>query len=175
MAQRNTFREDEELEESINLHDIARVGKYLKPYMAQVARILVVISMSCIVVAVPYLTKIMIDEAIPNKDLGKLGILAVILAALIVLYEFGLRYRTVAITRVGQLMLKDMRRDIFTHIQTLPFSYFDSRPHGKILIRVVNYVNTLSDTLSSGLINVISDVFTFVITLIVMFVIDSWM
>ena len=141
--------------------------------MAQVARILVVvISMSCIDVAVPYLTKIMIDEAIPNKDLGKLGILAVILAALIVLYEFGLRYRTVAITRVGQLMLKDMRRDIFTHIQTLPFSYFDSRPHGKILIRVVNYVNTLSDTLSSGLINVISDVFTFVITLIVMFVID---
>ena len=173
MAQRNTFREDEELEEQINFRDILRVGKYLKPYMAQVARILVVvISMSCIVVAVPYLTKIMIDEAIPNKDLGKLGILAVILAALIVLYEFGLRYRTVAITRVGQLMLKDMRRDIFTHIQTLPFSYFDSRPHGKILIRVVNYVNTLSDTLSSGLINVISDVFTFVITLIVMFVID---
>lgn len=129
MAQRNTYREDEELEEQINFRDILRVGKYLKPYMAQVARILVVvISMSCIVVAVPYLTKIMIDEAIPNKDLGKLGILAVILAALIVLYEFGLRYRTVAITRVGQLMLKDMRRDIFTHIQTLPFSYFDSRP-----------------------------------------------
>ena len=78
MAQRNTYREDEELEEQINFRDILRVGKYLKPYMAQVARILVVvISMSCIVVAVPYLTKIMIDEAIPNKDLGKLGILAV--------------------------------------------------------------------------------------------------
>ena len=91
---------------------------------------------------------------------------------LIVIFELGLRYRTVEITRVGQLMLKDMRRDIFTHIQTLPFSYFDSRPHGKILIRVVNYVNTLSDTLSSGLINVISDVFTFLITLVIMFVID---
>ena len=64
MAQRNTYREDEELEEQINFRDILRVGKYLKPYMAQVARILVVvISMSCIVVAVPYLTKIMIDEA----------------------------------------------------------------------------------------------------------------
>ena len=62
MAQRNTYREDEELEEQINFRDILRVGKYLKPYMAQVARILVVvISMSCIVVAVPYLTKIMID------------------------------------------------------------------------------------------------------------------
>mgnify|MGYP002516975902 CR=1 FL=1 len=173
MAQRNTSRQDEELEERINLHDILRIGVYLKPYKAKVVRILcVVVTMSCIAVVVPYLTKIMIDNAIPHKDLGLLGRLAGLMAVLIVIYELGLRYRTVAITQVGQLMLKDMRRDIFTHIQTLPFSYFDSRPHGKILIRVVNYVNTLSDTLSSGLINVISDVFTFLITLVVMFVID---
>ncbi|NMN01070.1 multidrug ABC transporter ATP-binding protein [Bifidobacterium sp. DSM 109958] len=173
MAQRNTFREDEELEERINLRDILRVGRYLKPYLGRVARILaVVVTMSCIQVAVPYLTKIMIDEAIPNRDLATLGTLAGVLGALIVTYELGLRYRTVAITRVGQLMLRDMRRDIFTHIQTLPFDYFDSRPHGKILVRVVNYVNTLSDTLSSGLISVIADVFTFAITLVAMFVID---
>lgn len=173
MAQRNTFREDEELQERINLRDIARVGRYLKPYLPRVVRILaVVVSMSAILVTVPYLTKIMIDEAIPNHDLKLLGALAALLAALIVIYEFALRYRTVEITRVGQLMLKDMRRDIFTHIQTLPFSYFDSRPHGKILIRVVNYVNTLSDTLSSGLITVISDVFTFLLTLVVMFAVD---
>ena len=173
MAKRNTFREDEELEEQINLHDILRIGVYLKPYMSRIIRILaVVVMMSCIAVVVPYLTKIMIDSAIPSKNLTLLGELTGLMAVLIVIYEFGLRYRTVEITRVGQLMLKDMRRDIFTHIQTLPFSYFDSRPHGKILIRVVNYVNTLSDTLSSGLINVISDVFTFLITLVVMFVVD---
>jgi len=173
MAKRNTFREDEELEEQINLRDILRIGVYLKPYMSRIARILaVVVMMSCIAVVVPYLTKIMIDSAIPSKNLTLLGELTGLMAVLIVMYEFGLRYRTVEITRVGQLMLKDMRRDIFTHIQTLPFSYFDSRPHGKILIRVVNYVNTLSDTLSSGLINVISDAFTFLITLVVMFVVD---
>ncbi|MCH4209886.1 ABC transporter ATP-binding protein [Bifidobacterium sp.] len=173
MAQRNTYREDEELEEQINMHDILRVGRYLKPYAGAVARIMaVVVLMSCIEVSLPYLTKVAIDSALPNKDYGLLGTLVGIFAVLIVFFELGLRYRTLAITRVGQLMLKDMRRDIFTHIQTLPFSYFDSRPHGKILIRVVNYVNTLSDTLSSGLINVISDVFTFIITLIVMFAID---
>ncbi len=173
MAQRNTFRDDEELEERIDIHDILRIGIYLKPYTAKIVRILcVVVMMGCIAVVAPYLTKIMIDSAIPNGDLGLLGRLVAVMAVLIVIYELGLRYRTVAITEVGQLMLKDMRRDLFTHIQTLPFSYFDSRPHGKILIRVVNYVNTLSDTLSSGLVNVISDVFTFLITLIVMFVID---
>ena len=173
MAQRNTYREDEALEEQINLKDILRIGAYLKPYKADVFRILaVVIFMSCIAVSIPYMTKIMIDQIIPAGDMTGLLILGGVFLAAIVVFELCLRYRTVAITRVGQLMLKDMRRDIFTHIQTLPFSYFDSRPHGKILIRVVNYVNTLSDTLSSGLINVISDVFTFLITLVVMFVID---
>lgn len=173
MAQRNTYREDEELEEQINLRDLRRVAVYLKPYRKRIAAIVaVVVSMSCIAVSVPYLTKIVIDDVLPHKDYALLGWIALIMLVLIMLYEVALRYRTYEITRVGQLVLKDMRRDLFTHIQTLPFSYFDSRPHGKILIRVVNYVNTLSDTLSSGLINVISDVFTFVITLIIMFAID---
>ncbi len=173
MAQRNTFREDEELEEQINVHDLLRVARYLKPYLGRVLRVaLVVVLMSVIAVTVPYLTKVMIDETIPHRDLRQLGVLVGILAALIVLFECGMRYRTLEITRVGQLMLKDMRRDLFRHVQSLPFSYFDSRPHGKILIRIVNYVNTLSDTLSSGVINVIADVFTFLITLVVMFAID---
>ena len=118
MAQRNTFRDDEDLEEKINMRDLARVGVYLKPYMARVVWILIVVAaMGCINVVEPYLTKIMIDSVIPAKNLALLGELVALLAVLIVIYEFGLRYRTVEITRVGQLMLKDMRRDIFTHIQ----------------------------------------------------------
>lgn len=170
---RNTFREDEDLEEQINFGDIKRIGAYLKPYLRQGVIILAaVLSMSAIAVAIPYMTKTMIDAVIPSKDPVRLFALGAVFLLAIVIYELLLRYRTVAITQVGQLMLKDMRRDLFTHIQTLPFSYFDSRPHGKILIRVVNYVNTLSDTLSSGLINVIADIFTFLLTLVVMFVID---
>ncbi len=172
-ARRNTFREDEDLEEQIDFGDIKRIGAYLKPYLRQGVTILAaVLSMSAIAVAIPYMTKTMIDTVIPSKDPVRLFALGAVFLLAIVVYELLLRYRTVAITRVGQLMLKDMRRDLFTHIQTLPFSYFDSRPHGKILIRVVNYVNTLSDTLSSGLINVIADIFTFLLTLVVMFVID---
>ncbi|PXY85409.1 multidrug ABC transporter ATP-binding protein [Bifidobacterium asteroides] len=172
-ARRNTFREDEDLEEQIDFGDIKRIGAYLKPYLRQGAIILAaVLSMSAIAVAIPYMTKTMIDTVIPSKDPVRLFALGAVFLLAIVVYELLLRYRTVAITQVGQLMLKDMRRDLFTHIQTLPFSYFDSRPHGKILIRVVNYVNTLSDTLSSGLINVIADIFTFLLTLVVMFVID---
>ena len=138
MAQRNTYREDEELEESINFHDLRRIGRYLRPHGRRLARIAaVVISMSCITVAVPYLTKVVIDDVLPHRNYTLLAWLVVVMLVLSVLYEVALRYRTLEITRVGQLILKDMRRDLFTHIQTLPFSYFDSRPHGKILIRVV--------------------------------------
>ena len=74
MAQRNTYREDEELEEQINLHDIRRVAVYLKPYRKRIAAIVaVVISMSCIAVSVPYLTKIVIDDVLPHKNYALLG------------------------------------------------------------------------------------------------------
>lgn len=83
-----------------------------------------------------------------------------------------MRYRIKSITLIGQDILKDMRTAIFGHLQKLPFSYFDSRPHGKILIRVVNYINMLSDLLSNGLINLISDILSVLVTLGFMLMID---
>ena len=144
MAQRNTFRDDEDLEEKINMRDLARVGVYLKPYMARVVWILIVVAaMGCINVVEPYLTKIMIDSVIPAKNLALLGELVALLAVLIVIYEFGLRYRTVEITRVGQLMLKDMRRDLFyahsdvaVQLFRLASAWQNPHPRG-------HYVNTL--------------------------------
>lgn len=173
MAQRNTYREDESQEEHVNLHELMRVRKYIKPYAWQLVKIvLVVISGSCIMTVTPMITKTLIDVVLPNKNVSYLYALIALFGVLIVLYELGLAYRTLAITRLGQMVIKDMRRDIFTHVQSLSFDYFDSRPHGKILIRIVNYINTLSDTLSSGLINVFSDVFVLIITLIAMFAMD---
>jgi ATP-binding cassette subfamily B protein len=49
------------------------------------------------------------------------------------------------------------------HLQRLPFTYYDSRPHGKILIRVVNYVNSLNDLLQNGIINLFTDLFSLLI------------
>ena len=173
MAQRNTYREDEEQEEHVNVHELMRVKKYMKPYTTKLLLvILVVISGSIIMTAMPMITKMLIDVVLPHKNYTYLYAIIAVFMVLIVLYELGLAYRTLAITRLGQMMIRDMRRDIFTHVQSLSFDYFDSRPHGKILIRIVNYINTLSDTLSSGFINVFSDVFVLIITLITMFVID---
>ena len=72
-------------------------------------------------------------------------------------------------TKVGQDIIHTIREDIFKHLQELPFSYYDERPHGKIQVRVVNYVNNLSDLLSNGIINTITDLCNLIFILIFMF------
>ena len=120
----------------------------------------------------PVFTKIAIDSSIPEKNVNQLLLLGAAFLVTLIVIGVCMRYRIYHITNIGQDVLKDMRFDIFEHLQRLPFSYFDTRPHGKILIRIVNYINTLSDLLSNGLINLISDVFNVIITLIFMFAID---
>ena len=167
---RNTFDVDETLEKEFNWSHYKRLGAYIKPYKKAVFKTLFVIILANLASMLgPYFTKIAIDQVIPQKNLSLLG--AILLFSLVII-GWCMRYRIYAITEIGQDILKDMRFSIFEHLQKLPFSYFDSRPHGKILIRVVNYINTLSDLLSNGLINLISDLFNVIITLIFMLFID---
>ena len=167
---RNTFDVDETLEKEFNWSHYKRLGAYIKPYKKAVFKTLFVIILANLASMLgPYFTKIAIDQVIPQKNLSLLG--AIFLFSLVII-GWCMRYRIYAITEIGQDILKDMRFSIFEHLQKLPFSYFDSRPHGKILIRVVNYINTLSDLLSNGLINLISDLFNVIITLIFMLFID---
>lgn len=170
---RNTFDVDETLEKEFNWSHYKRLGAYIKPYKKAVFKTLFVIILANLASMLgPYFTKIAIDQVIPQKNLSLLLILGAIFLFSLVIIDWCMRYRIYAITEIGQDILKDMRFSIFEHLQKLPFSYFDSRPHGKILIRVVNYINTLSDLLSNGLINLISDLFNVIITLIFMLFID---
>ncbi len=170
---RNTFDVDETLEKEFNWSHYKRLGAYIKPYKKAVFKTLFVIILANLASMLgPYFTKIAIDQVIPQKNLSLLLILGAIFLFSLMIIGWCMRYRIYAITEIGQDILKDMRFSIFEHLQKLPFSYFDSRPHGKILIRVVNYINTLSDLLSNGLINLISDLFNVIITLIFMLFID---
>ncbi|MCM3511776.1 ABC transporter ATP-binding protein [Carnobacterium inhibens] len=152
---------------------LKRVGGYLAPYKSGFLKLLFAILVSNIVLVLgPYFTSIVIDESIPNKDTTQLIWIIALFSAAQLFGGWSSRYRIKNITLLGQDVLKDMRTDVFVHLQKLPFSFFDSRPHGKIVTRVVNYINSLSDLLSNGLINVLSDVFSLVVTLIIMFAMD---
>lgn len=170
---RNRFDEDEELAQEFKWSHFKRVGEYVSPHKGAISKVLMVIVLANIASMLgPYFTKIAIDEVIPQKNFKLLVIISVIFLLSLFFIAWCMKYRIIAITEIGQNILKEMRHSIFEHLQRLPFAYFDNRPHGKILIRVVNYINTLSDLLSNGLINLISDIISVVITLAFMFFID---
>lgn len=167
----NAFSEMKE--NKINTQNFKRLGSYLLPYKSVVVKLLMVIIFSNIVLILgPYLTSYVIDTVIPTQNRQALVWVVVIYTVATILNGLATRYRILNITTLGQDVLRDIRSDLFNHMQEMSFKFFDSRPHGKILTRIVNYINSLSNILSSGLITVISDILSIVVTLIIMVTID---
>ncbi|BCZ44292.1 ABC transporter ATP-binding protein [Clostridium gelidum] len=158
---RNKYDEDEELGTPFSWAYTKRLLSYVVPYKKEMIATLIVMLISSISTLLgPYLVMIAMDTNIPNKDVKGLIIVCIIFFITIIVSAWCMKYRIKTMTYVGQEVVKNIRTDIFNHLQKLPFSYYDSRPHGKILVRVVNYVNSLSDLLSNGLINLLTDLFS---------------
>ena len=170
---RNKFDTDEEIEQKLNLRIIPRMLKWIKPYAWwMVLACFIMLVASGISLISPYLIRMAIDTAIPAADYNLLIKISVFLVVTTLFVRFLLAAKLRLMTRVAQKIIVTIRKEVFTKLQSLPFTYFDSRPHGKILIRVVNYVNSLSDLLSNGVIQLISDLFTLVVIVCFMLAID---
>lgn len=170
---RNSSLVDEDLEQVFDSAQFKRLVHYLMPYKKKVFFTLVIIFLSTIAgLVTPFLFKVAIDDYIPTMNKSGLWTISIIFIALIFISTISVKYRIRYMSQIGQYVVSDMRSDIFVHLQKLPFSYFDSRPHGKILVRVVNYVNTISQLISNGLINLVSDLFTFFVAFLIMFLIN---
>lgn len=158
---KNKYDVDESLDIQFNLEYCKRLLSYVKPYKKEMVITLIVMLVSSISSLMgPYLIKIAMDENIPSKDMRGLVLICIIFVTTIVISSICMKYKIKTMTFVGQSVVRNIRSDLFNHLQKLPFSYYDSRPHGKILVRVVNYVNSLSDLLSNGLINLLTDLFS---------------
>lgn len=155
---RNKYDVDEILEESFDLEQFKRLMGYLKPYRKRFFSVAVLmLSASAFTMLIPQFFMKIMDESIPDKDMRGVAFYSG-LTLLAALYSaVSLRYKIKHTNIIGQQIIHDLRYDIFRHLQDLPFSYYDNRPHGKIQVRVVNYVNSLSDLLSNGIVNTITD------------------
>lgn len=170
---RNKFDADEEIEQNVNPRIVLRLMRWMKPFSKWMVLSCVLMLLSSVIsLTSPYLIRMAIDKAIPNENIKMLVIISIALTLSVVIVRFLLAAKLKIMTRVSQKIIVNIRNDVFTKLQSLPFSYFDNRPHGKILIRVVNYVNSLSDLLSNGIIQLISDLFTLVVIVGFMVAID---
>lgn len=171
---RNRYDIDEALEKHIDLSKLKRIGKYIAPHTKKMllALLLVVLS-SVLSLTVPTILQTVIDEVIPSQNIARLVKLSVFALSAILFSCLLATLRNVIMVHVGQGVVYSIRRDLFAHLQDLPFSYYDSRPHGKILVRVVNYVNSVSDVMTNGLLTAIVDLLNIVFIACFMFAMDS--
>ncbi|MBQ7925522.1 MAG: ABC transporter ATP-binding protein, partial [Lachnospiraceae bacterium] len=173
MARRNTYREDEVLETPFDYRHLLRAFVYIKKYLNKMILALVLSAIGGITgLFGPMITQNALDVAIPDKNVRMLFMLVALLCFTFILSIIFTTIRSRIMIQVSQNIVYDIRKDIFAHLQRLPFQYYDDRPHGKILVRVVNYVNSVSDMLSNGLINVVLEIINLIFIIIFMFCVD---
>lgn len=170
---RNKFDVDEDLESPFDIRHLKRSLVYVKKHAKKMLTAML-LSVLAIVVALlaPLIVKYALDNTIPEKNMLQLILLSVLLFLTIIISVELTKIRSKIMTVVGQDIIFDIRSDLFEHLQRLPFEYYDNRPHGKILVRVINYVNAVSDVLSNGLINFILEIFNLIFIMIFMFFVN---
>ncbi len=167
---RNKFDVDEELESPFDIRHLKRSMVYVKKHAKKmIAALLLSGAAAVIALFAPVIVQYALDNTIPQKNIPQLILLSFLLLATIVLSVLLSKKRSQIMTVVSQDIIFDIRSDLFKHLQKLPFQYYDDRPHGKILVRVINYVNSVSDVLSNGIINFVLEIFNIIFIMIFMF------
>lgn len=170
----NTFKEDEFQKEVLKKNTIIRLLKYLFKYKKKIA---VVLSVMAVTIAVSMVNPLLIERAVnvevADKDVKGLLVISLVAVALNLIYVAGIKIRMLLMARISNHVLLDIRNELYEHIQTLSFSFFDSRPTGKILARIIGDVNSLKEVLSDSVTKLIPD-FLSVLTIIVIMVVKNW-
>ncbi len=168
---RNKYNIDEELDAPFNWPQFKRSLVYVQKYKKAIAAMFALsIVASILGLVVPRIQAYIIDTMIPqgHKAIGTIIVLGVGYFLINVGTIFINRRKSIISTDTSQSMTTDMRTDVYIHLQKLGFDYYDSRPHGKILTRVINYVNNVSDFLTNGLVNAILALINLVIIFVFM-------
>ena len=155
--------------QSSKMKIIKRLLSYVKPYKLKVIFVifLLLIVMACGTLT-PYLMKVSIDTFVEYKNIRGLILLGVSLILINVISMILSRIRTISMSKITNQILVDIRHSLYTHIQTLSFSFFDNRPVGKIISRVVGDVNALQNLLNNSIVNLIPNIFTIILVVCMM-------
>ena len=167
---RNKFDVDESLESPFDASHLKRVVHYIGRHKWKM--LIALLLSSCASVAglfSPKITEYVLNVIVPNKQADKILSMALAYMSIVAVSIVFTVIRSRMMAKVSQDIIYDIRKDLFAHLQRLPFSYYDSRPAGKILVRVINYVNSVSDILSNGIINSILEIINVIFIVVFMY------
>jgi ABC-type multidrug transport system, ATPase and permease components len=153
--------DDEVVGKAYDARLMRRLSKYIRPYMWLVLSALACLMIDGLMQLVgPLMTQRVIDVALPTRDVGLVWTSAVLLAVSLVI-AFVCQYgETILTSLLGQRVMRDLRRDIFGHVQRLPITFFDRNAVGRLVTRVTTDVEALNELFTAGVVAGLGDVFT---------------
>ena len=167
----NSFKDDERISETSKTKTLLRLFRYLLDYRLKIILVLFIMG---ITVVISLMNPLILEEAIDNyignnnmPGLIKLGIFAIVINIIFVLL---VRARMYIMSKISNEILLTIRQELYTHIQNLSFQFFDSRPTGKVLARIIGDVNSLKDVLSDSVTTLIPDFITICCVILIMMI-----
>jgi len=155
---------------------IVRLLGYLKPFKIQLVLVLVlVVFYTLLGLAGPYLLGRAIDEFISTKQASGLAGIALLMLAAYLLNNLFQAAANWVMSDVSQRALKLMRKDLFTHLQSLSLSFYDHNPAGELMSRLTNDIDAINQAVSQNVTSLIASILSMVGILVTMFVLDVWL
>lgn len=169
----NSFREDEQMKNTQKKQIILRLFSYMNKYKLAVFGVLCCMGVTVAIKLInPLLIETAIDDHVAENDMNGLMIIGLIAVIINVLYFILIKVRMYTMSVISNKILLDIRQELYEHIQKLSFKFFDSRPTGKILARIIGDVNSLKEVLTNAVTTLIPDFITVVGVVIIMAVKD---
>ena len=176
---RNRYYEDEKTVYKFSGKSVKKALKFCVPYR----KIIITMTVMMLVMSFVSLLPTMINSYIVDYVIGKKGAfgldwltLAAVLVGAYALAVIGNAvfsyFRTLYMTKAGHAIVRDMRYSAFTRLQKLAFDYYDSRPSGKILVRVTSYLDELAGVFSNSVMMLVVDFAKIIIIAAWLFIID---
>lgn len=155
---------------------IARLLPYLGAYKLQLGFVFVLVVIYTLLGLVgPYLMGVAIDRFIGGKDPAGLVRIALLMLAVYILSNLFNAASNWIMARISQLALRNLRRDLFTHLQTQSMSFFDTNPAGSLMSRLTNDIDAINQAISQNITSLIASLLSMVGIVVAMFVLNSWL
>ena len=175
VLKRFQYSTDQVIEKPFNYKQMLRLFRYILPYSRSLLplAVIMVLLTTAIKLAIPTLIGVYtLDGAIENKDTSRLYQLVGILGGMYLVSYVANIFRIKWMNELGQNVIYDLRKHLFTHVQSLSHRFFDQRSAGSILVRIMNDINSLQELFTNGVINLLMDVVLLIGVIVILFILS---
>ena len=170
----NSYKTDEEQVHKSSFETMPRLFRYLLKYKGRIAFVFFLMAFGSAVDLInPLLTERAIDKYILLNNVPGLIKIAIIAAVVNLLAIFAIKIRMMLMAKTSNKVIQELRQNLYDHIQKLDLAFFDSRPSGKILARIIGDANSLKDVIENSVTTLIPNLVTVIAVMVIMFI-KNW-